>query len=35
MNRKAILTAIAISLTASILFEFVLKPKIEEWKNAN
>ncbi len=34
MNRKAIITAVAISLTASILFEFVIKPKLEELKNA-
>lgn len=34
MNRKAIITAVAISLTASILFEFIIKPKLEELKNA-
>jgi hypothetical protein len=34
MNKKAIITAVAISLTASILFEFIIKPKIEELKNA-
>ena len=35
MTKQAIIQTILISVTASVIFEFVIKPKIEEMKNAN
>ena len=31
MSKKAIITTIAISVTGSVLFEFFIKPKLQEY----